>query len=122
MKRGAGGAEERLAAPGSLRERPEDILMGEAPYDVFVRWKPLEKMPDGWDPDLVHGVRANVRPFMTPPDIGRKGEGVPRDRPDVEWGKGRRRDAESAPWYRLDKGDRINDRHMTLAEKRKARG
>jgi hypothetical protein len=29
---------------------------------------------------------------------------------------------ESAPWFHLFKGDRINDHHLTLAEKRAAKG
>jgi hypothetical protein len=67
-------------------------------------------------------VRVNIRPFLTSPDIGRKGSGVLRDRPNIKWEKDRGKDAESAPWYHLDKGDRINGRHLTLAEKRKERG
>jgi hypothetical protein len=31
------------------------------------------------------------------------------------------RDPESAPWYHLFKGDRINDHHLRLEEKRQAR-
>jgi hypothetical protein len=118
MKQGVDGAKERIAAAESLQKRLEIILQGEAPYDIFVRWKPLEKQPDGWEPDLNDGVRLNIRPFMTPPDIGRKGAGVLRDRPNIKWDKDRGKDTEISPWYHLDKGDRINDRHLTLAQKR----
>lgn len=41
------GAEERLAAAEILKKRLELILGGEAPYDIFVRWKPIEKQPIG---------------------------------------------------------------------------
>jgi len=115
------GAQERLAAAEGLKKRLELILEGEAPYDIFVRWKPLAKQPIGWDPDLNDGVRLNIRPFMTVPDVGKKGAGILRDKPNISWGKDRGKDVESAPWFHLFCGDRINDHHLTLAEKRAAR-
>jgi len=115
------GAQERLAAAESLKKKLELILEGEAPYDIFVRWKPLEKQPIGWDPDLNDGVRLNIRPFLTVPDVGKKGAGVLRDKPNINWNKDRGKDVESAPWYHVFDGDRINDHHLTLAEKRAAR-
>ncbi len=114
------GAEERLAAAEQLKKHLELILEGEAPYDIFVRWKPLEKQPIGWDPDLNDGVRLNIRPFMSVPDIKKKGAGVLRDRPNIKWNKDRGRDVKSAPWYHLFKGERINDYHLTLKEKNNA--
>ena len=33
------------------QESLEKILEGEPPYDIFVRWKPQEKQPVGWDPE-----------------------------------------------------------------------
>lgn len=114
---GMDGAEEKLAAAEGLKKRLELILEGEEPYDIFVRWKPLEKQPIGWNPDLNDGVRLNIRPFMSVPDVGKKGAGVLRDRPNINWGKDRGKDVESAPWYHLFKGERINDCHLSLAEK-----
>ena len=118
---GVDGAQERLAAAESLKKKLELILEGEAPYDIFVRWKPLEKQPIGWDPDLNDGVRLNIRPFLTVPDVGKKGAGCLRDKPNINWNKDRGKDVESAPWYHLFKGDRINDYHLSLEEKQKAR-
>lgn len=118
---GVDGAQERLAAAEGLKKRLELILEGEAPYDIFVRWKPVEKQPIGWDPDLNGGVRLNIRPFLTAPDVGKKGAGVLRDKPNINWNKDRGKDVSSAPWYHLFKGDRINDHHLSLAEKRAAR-
>ncbi len=115
------GAQERLAAAEALKKKLELILEGESPYDIFVRWKPLEKQPIGWDPDLNDGVRLNIRPFLTVPDVGKKGAGVLRDKPNINWNKDRGKDVESAPWYHVFDGDRINDHHLTLAEKRAAR-
>ena len=46
------------ASIASIRAR---ILDGEAPYDLFVRWKPLSKQAKGWQPDLNDGVRMNIR-------------------------------------------------------------
>jgi hypothetical protein len=110
---GAPGADLRLAAAEELRQKLELILEGEQPYDIFVRWKPRAEQPMGWEPDLNDGVRLNIRPFVT--------AGVLRKNPKIKWGKDRGKDPESAPWYPVFKGDRINDHHLTLAEKRSAR-
>ena len=118
---GVDGAQERLVAAENLKKRLELILEGESPHDIFVRWKPLEKQPIGWDPDLNDGVRLNIRPFLTVPDVHKKGAGVLRDKPNIKWNKDRGKDVESAPWYHKFGGDRINDHHLTLAEKRAAR-
>ncbi|KCB40500.1 hypothetical protein L539_4765 [Bordetella hinzii 5132] len=124
---GVDGAQEKLAAAEALKKRLELILVGESPYDIFVRWKPIEEQPIGWNPDLNDGVRLNIRPFLSVPDVGKKGAGVLRDRPKIKWDKDRGSDVPSAPWYELGLqyggkvGDRINDHHLTLAEKRAAR-
>ncbi|MBM3105899.1 SAM-dependent DNA methyltransferase [Pseudomonas sp. V1] len=125
---GVDGAQEKLAAAETLKKRLELILAGEAPYDIFVRWKPIEEQPIGWNPDLNDGVRMNIRPFLSVPDVGKRGAGVLRDKPkSLHWGKDRGSDVPSAPWYELGLqyggkvGDRINDHHLSLAEKRAAR-
>lgn len=124
---GVDGAQEKLAAADALKKRLELILAGEAPYDIFVRWKPIEEQPIGWNPDLNDGVRMNIRPFLSVPDVGKRGAGVLRDKPNIKWEKDRGSDVVSAPWYNLGLqyggkvGDRINDHHLTLADKRKAR-
>ncbi len=121
------GAQERLAAAEALKKKLELILAGEAPYDIFVRWKPLEQQPSGWHPDLNDGVRMNIRPFLSVPNAGRRGAGVLRDKPNIKWEKDRGKDVPSAPWYALGRqydgnvGDRINNHHLSLAEKRAAR-
>ncbi|KAF1704223.1 Eco57I restriction-modification methylase domain-containing protein [Pseudoxanthomonas kaohsiungensis] len=124
---GVEGAQEKLDAAQALKQKLELILKGEQPYDIFVRWKPLDQQPIGWDPDLNDGVRLNIRPFLSVPDVGKKGAGVLRERPKLKWDKDRGKDVESAPWYHLGpqyggkQGDRINDHHLSLAEKQKAR-
>lgn len=124
---GVDGAQEKLAAAEVLKKRLELILAGEAPYDIFVRWKPGEEQPIGWNPDLNDGVRLNIRPFLSVPDVGKKGAGVLRERPKVKWDKDRGSDVLSSPWYDLGPkyggkvGDRINDHHLSLAEKQAAR-
>lgn len=121
------GAADRLAAAETLKKSLELILQGEAPLDIFVRWKSLKQQPIGWDPDINDGVRLNIRPFMSAPDVSKKGAGVLRDKPGIEWNKDRGKDVASAPWYNLgpvyggSPGDRINDHHLTLAEKHAAR-
>ena len=49
------------------------------------------------------------------------GAGVLRDKPDIKWKKDKGKDTESSPWYPLFHGDRINDHHLTLDEKQRAR-
>jgi hypothetical protein len=118
---GVDGAEERLAAAESLKKKLEQILEGEDPYDIFVRWKPIKQQPIGWDPDLNDGVRLNIRPFITVADVKKKGAGILRDKPNIKWTKDRGKDIESAPWYQTFKGERINDHHLTIEEKEAAR-
>lgn len=113
-RKGEDGAEERLLAARDLQRRLELILEGEQPYDVFVRWKPIETQPIGWEPDLNDGVRLNIRPFVT--------AGVLRKNPkNLNWKKDRGKDPESAPWFKVFGGERINDWHLSLEEKRRAR-
>ncbi|WP_420859775.1 Eco57I restriction-modification methylase domain-containing protein [Marivivens marinus] len=121
IARGVDGAQEKLAAADALKKKLELILEGEAPHDIFVRWKPLEEQPIGWDPDLNDGVRLNIRPFMTVGDVAKRDAGVLRDKPNVKWTKDRGKDVASAPWFDTFNGDRINDHHLSLAEKKAAR-
>ena len=120
---GVDGSEEKHAAAQWLKEQLEQILEGESPHDIFVRWKSLQEQPIGWSPDLNDGVRLNIRPWMTVADVKKRGAGLLRDKPNIKWTKDRGKDVKSAPWYHLGpeyggkKGDRINDHHLTLAEK-----
>jgi hypothetical protein len=118
---GEAGSDARLQAAKELQGELQKILEGEPPYDIFVRWKPLEKQPIGWDPDLNNGVRLNIRPFMMAKDVGKKGAGILRTKPNINWNRDRGTDVESAPWFKVFKGERINDHHLSLDEKRKAR-
>ncbi|MGP5891746.1 Eco57I restriction-modification methylase domain-containing protein [Pseudomonas aeruginosa] len=127
LANGEDGAQERLAAAEALKKELEAILEGEKPYDIFVRWKPLAEQPIGWTPDLNDGVRLNIRPFLYARDVSKKGAGILRWAPNIKWTKDRGKDVESAPWYRLGleygegEGARINDHHLSLAQKRAAR-
>ena len=114
------GADLRLAAAQALQEKLKFILAGEPPYDIFVRWKPLSEQPIGWNPDLDDGVRMNIRPFVE--------AGVLRKNPNIKWTKDRgnepQRDKAEFPWFwdgHTPKGDRVNDVHLTNAEKLAAR-
>ncbi|XNJ84663.1 Eco57I restriction-modification methylase domain-containing protein [Vibrio cyclitrophicus] len=124
---GKDGADIRLTAAENLKTQLEEILAGEKGLDIFVRWKPLEEQPIGWNPDLNDGVRLNIRPFMLAKDVGKKGAGVLRGKPNIHWKKDRGTDVASAPWFDLGpvygekEGSRINDHHLTLAEKKAAR-
>lgn len=138
MKRNEPGAEDRLIAAQSLQKELEAILAGEPPYDLFIRWKPLHQQPIGWEPDLNDGVRLNIRPFMLANDVGRKGAGLLRSKPNIKWEKDRgkepQRPKDDYPWFwgwdektqdfpggaDFD-GNRWNACHYTPAAKRAAR-
>ncbi|MFQ2169288.1 Eco57I restriction-modification methylase domain-containing protein [Aeromonas veronii] len=127
VKEARDGAEERLTAAKNLQQRLEAILVGEKGLDIFVRWKPLAEQPIGWEPDLNDGVRLNIRPFLKAADVGKKGAGILRFKPNINWNKDRGNDVASAPWYTLGlqygekEGARINDHHLSLEDKRTAR-
>ena len=121
MNNGIDSAEDRLAAAEALKKKLEQILEGEAPYDIFVRWKPIEQQPIGWTPDLNDGVRLNIRPFMAVADVKKKDAGILRDKPNIKWTKDRGKDVESAPWFHAFGGERINDHHLPIDKKKAAR-
>ena len=108
-REGLSGADGQYSAALKLKEKLEAILEGEAPYDIFVRWKTLQEQPIGWHPDLNDGVRLNIRPFVE--------AGILRSKFNVKWGIDRGKNPAGAPWGEV----RDNDRHLTLEEKRKAR-
>jgi hypothetical protein len=109
LVRDESGAEARLLAARELQNKLKLILEGESPYGIFVRWKPMEQQPIGWEPDLNDGVRLNIRPFIMA-DVLRK-------RPSITWGKDRGKNPPGSPWG----AERINDHHLTLAEKQAGR-
>ncbi|WP_421311171.1 Eco57I restriction-modification methylase domain-containing protein [Aeromonas sp. 603757] len=127
VKEARDGAEERLTAAKNLQQRLEAILAGEKGLDIFVRWKTLAEQPIGWEPDLNDGVRLNIRPFLKAADVGKKGAGILRFKPNINWNKDRGNDVATAPWYTLGlqygekEGARINDHHLSLEDKRAAR-
>ncbi|PPI25966.1 N-6 DNA methylase [Rathayibacter sp. AY1B5] len=99
------GADARLAAAEELQRRLQLILEGAPPYDIYVRWKSMAEQPIGWEPDLVDGVRLNIRPFVHADAL--------RSRVNVHW----RKDRGANP----DGSERHNDLHPTLEERRAAR-
>ncbi len=132
------GADARLAAALTLKAELEKILEGEPPYDLFIRWKPLHEQPIGWEPDINDGVRLNIRPFLLARDVGRKGAGLLRFKPNIKWGKDRgkepQRPKDEFPWFwswdektqdfaggKEFDGKRWNGLHYTRAFKQAAR-
>ena len=107
------GDNRRLEAGLILQQKLEAILKGETPLDIFIRWKPIEAQPIGWNPDLDDGVRLNIRPFVR--------AGILRDPPNINWRKDRGTDAATAPWHDPFNGERINDHTLRLADKQAAR-
>ncbi len=98
-------AEGRLVAALNLQQKLIAIREGEPPYDIYVRWKPKHEQSIGWNPDLNDGVRLNIRPFVE--------AGVLRNKFTVNWNKDRGTNPDGT--------ERLNDLHLTLAEKRVAR-
>ncbi len=128
------GAAERLLAAQELQKELAKILEGEPPHDIFVRWKPLAKQSRGWNPDINDGVRLNIRPFLLAKDVGKKGAGILRSKPNIKWDKDRgkepQRPKNEYPWFWCDSepgidpvggktfaGHRWNNVHLTLAMK-----
>ena len=107
------GADPRAEAARTLQPKLAAILEGEAPYDIFVRWKPLHAQPIGWEPDLDDGVRLNIRPFLRAGVLSY----APAEARAVDRGK----DVRSAPWFDTFGGERRNDHNTKLQEKRDAR-
>ena len=144
---GKEGADARLAAARDLQGQLRKILEGEPPYDLFVRWKSLHEQAIGWEPDINDGVRLNIRPFMNAElrTGGRKGAGILRWKPNIQWKKNQGKDPKSLrpgadfPWFcgctgegtvdeRTDftqsgdfDGNRWNDLHYTKVRKEAAR-
>lgn len=105
IKSGLEGADGRLAAATRLQDELKMILLGEPPYDLFIRWKPLHQQPIGWDPDINDGVRLNIRPFLLAADMKAKGAGLLRSKVGVKWTKDRGKEPEQLrpraqfPWF-----------------------
>ena len=128
-RRGETGADERLAAALALQTTLAAILEGEPPFDIFVRWKPIDQQAVGWAPDIDDGLRLNIRPFMAQDILGgRRGAGILRTKPNIRWkkDKGREplRDSASFPWFwQMNEftGARVNYVHLVLEAKQRAR-
>ena len=136
-------AHKLLKAAKDLQADLLKILEGEAPHDIFVRWKPLHEQSIGWNPDINDGVRLNIRPFLTVRDVGKKGAGLLRWKPNTKWDKDRGSEPERPkvqfPWFwsclpedKTDHvtdfaggteftGERWNNLHYSLAIKKAAR-
>ena len=118
----AGEATLKLAKAEALKVQLEAIAQGEKPFDIFVRWKPPHQQPIGWEPDLNDGVRMNIRSFVEAGVLR-----IPRAKLGIKWESDRGKDVASAPWFKLGptygepEGTRINDHHLSLAEKQAAR-
>lgn len=131
------GAAKRLGAAQALQTKLAAILEGEAPLDIFVRWKPLKGQAQGWQPDINDGIRQNIRPFLLAGDVGKRGAGLFRATPlalkDKDRGTEPTRPKSDYPWFWCEEapgtdpvggkdfvGARWNDVHLTLARKKEA--
>jgi len=142
QKKGVEGADGRLAAAINLQSELKNILEGDQPYDLFVRWKPLRGQAIGWGPDLNDGIRVNIRPFMTARLKSARAANacILRVTPkNIKWEKDRGKEPHRAkddfPWFwgwdeetidfaggRTFDGNRWNDLHYTIKAKREAQG
>ena len=117
MRNHIDGAQTWLAVAQDLKRRLEFILESQPPYDICVRGKSLAEQPIDWNPDLNDVVCLNIRPFMAA-EVLRHNK---KPRLNITWDKDRGKDVAIAPWFKVFKGDRINDHHLTLSEKLAAR-
>ena len=123
VKRGEGGADDRLLAALELQKRLSAILEGEPPFDIFVRWKPLKEQAIGWQPDINDGVRINIRPFIAE-DLpgGKRGAGILRSKPNLHWRKDRGKEPltrgkrSKPPWLEDDVWDPDADEELRPRE------
>jgi len=132
------GAAARVGAAQALQRKLAAILEGEAPLDIFVRWKSIKDQSQGWNPDLNDGIRQNIRPFLLAGDVGKRGAGlfrvVPLGLKDNDRGTDPIRSREEYPWFWCESepgtdpvgseefvGTRWNSVHLTLAKKRGAK-
>lgn len=104
QKAGVEGVDALVAAAEHLKSELTNILAGEPPYDLFVRWKPLAEQPIGWEPDINDGVRINIRPFMPAKHLGARAKGcILRVAPKIKWDKDRGKEPQRArddfPWF-----------------------
>jgi len=129
------GAADRLGAARKLQSRLAAILEGEAPLDIFVRWKQIKDQAQGWHPDINDGIRQNIRPFLLAGDVGKRGAGLFRTVPlklnDKDRGTEPTRPKSDYPWFWCEEepgtdpiggknfvGNRWNNVHLTLARKK----
>ena len=126
ISKGVEGADKRLPAAEHLQNELIRIFEGETPYDIFVRWKPIKEQSVGWEPDLTDGISVNIRPWITEARLyTAKKPGILRRTPNIRYtrdpGKEPVRHPKEFPWFK-GSTDRINDYHLSLDEKRRARG
>jgi hypothetical protein len=110
----------KLAKAEALKLKLEAIHLGESPFDVFARWKPIEEQSIGWNPHTNDGVRINIRPFAVA-DILRIG----KSKLGIDWRADNGTESADSPWFGLgpiygkNEGARINEHHLYLDEKNK---
>jgi hypothetical protein len=140
QKAGVEGADARVAAAEQLRVELTNILAGERPHDLFVRWKPIADQAIGWQPDINDGVRINIRPFMAAKPLGTRSKSacILRTTPKIKWEKDRGKEPlrprEDFPWFwgwdensgnfegaKVFDGNRWNDLHYSRSFKEAAR-
>ena len=76
----------------------------------------LLQLPIDWKPGLNDGMRLNIhpfRPFITTEVLFHN----KKYKLSIAWDKNCSKDVESTPWFKVFKGDRINDHHLTRAQK-----
>jgi len=72
--------------------------------------------PSAGTPTSTTACGSTSAPFMTA-EVLRHNK---KPKLNITWDKDRGKDVESAPWFKMFGGDRINDHHLTVAEKKAA--
>ena len=79
--------------------------------------QPLAEQPIGRNPDLNDSVQLNIRLFMNAEELRHN----KKPKLNITSDKDLSQDDESASWLNVFKDERINNHHLTWAEKQAAR-
>lgn len=119
IRDGVDGARASQEFAEDLKRRMLLTFDGEPHCEIVVRWtSPDKTQPRAATPEINDDVHANIHSFMTA-EILRHNK-MPKLK--ITRGKDRGKSINNSVLFKAFERDRINDHHLTLAEKMKALG
>jgi len=107
--------------PDPVIVKPKGSVSGRGgSFEDMLFWKGKTEIGDqinkiiGWNLDINDGERINTCPFVKAELLRNNKKSIL----NILWDKDRGKDIPSVPWYHLDKGDRINNKHLSLQQKK----